>query len=349
MLSRLFTSIRRDNLIVFRANFYFIQLAIGAMYVLAIMFLVPESAKLQPTLYVADETADGRIARMVKAGEFDVPVAGAVRLADSKADLDKRTRDNENSIGVLVTGSDTAPTTQFFMQGNEKERVRALLTAAVADRVAGRPTTAAVETDILREESDPITFRQNLVPFLLFVDFAAIGALFAVTMIFAEKDDGVLAAYRVTPGRTWEYLVAKAASVTLVAVVVSLLVVALTIGSGVNYLGLVALVAIGSWASTMLGLAMALRFRSFEEYFMPMVVVGQFIISLPAVMFIVPSFRPGWLMASPFTKFMFGLREAVFPSGNTADLLTAMVAMGVVGAACLWLGVHTFHRQLARA
>jgi fluoroquinolone transport system permease protein len=347
MARRFWASLRRDSLVTFRAQFYTIQLAVAVIYIVAVSVLLPANTTLKPTLYVADESRAGNVAADVREGQFDIPIAGKVRLVRSAADVEAKTKANENSLGVVVQESSDAPAARLYFQGDETPRIRNLLRASVASAIEGGGPR--LEAQVLREEKAPVSFRDNLVPFLLLVDFAGVGMIFAATLMFAEKDEGILAAYRVSPGRTWEYLLSKALSVTLVAILVSLVVVGAAIGGGVNYLGLAVLVGLTSLAVTLLGVGMALWFRSFQEFFIPMIIVGQFVISLPAVAYLVPSFRPGWLMAIPTTKFIFGLREAIFPSGNPGDLVWAIAMFAVLSVVLLALSAVSFERQLARA
>lgn len=350
MLHRLLVSLRRDNVINLRAQYFTIQGVISVLYVVMILFVVPESTKLSPTIFVADETAERSFAPVVEAGKFDISIAGSVKLRESEAAVRRSTDDNKTSIGVVIRGSASTPSTSLLFQGTEGKKLRNLVAASVEEQLlkATGESAEALPVENLRKPTDPVTFRDGLVPFLLLLDAAAIGMFLIAALIFVEKEDGVLRAYFVTPGRTWEYLFSKSLSLSILAAFMTLIVVSLTIGGGPNYPQLLALIIVGSFCTTLLGAVVAVHFRTFTEFFFPFLLLANAVFALPAVGYFAPT-SPQWIKLLPTYNLIAALSESIFPAGNSGTVYGALAMFLVGGLALLWLGTVTFKRQLARA
>jgi hypothetical protein len=124
--------------------------------------------------------------------------------------------------------------------------------------------------------------------------------------------------------------------------------VPLTVGRGPNYLHLLALMAMGAMFSALLGATVASFFDNFSQYLFPSValMVGM---TLPSVSYFVPSFSPAWLRLIPTYPLAFGLREAIFPTGNPQIVGNAMLALLVLNLVLLAIGSVIFDRQVARS
>jgi fluoroquinolone transport system permease protein len=92
---------------------------------------------------------------------------------------------------------------------------------------------------------------------------------FSAAILLLEKGEGSLAGLAVTPLRTWEYLAARTASLTLLATAEGLLILLAGLGLGLNLLqlvpGMVAICAI----YTLTGTALITRYDSINEFLLP--------------------------------------------------------------------------------
>jgi ABC-type Na+ efflux pump permease subunit len=352
MLRRLWTSLRRDNLINLRNHFYTVQLLVAVIYVVTV-WLTPETLSVKPDVYLADLTADGRFAAHAQQEAPAPGTTGELFLLDSAEAVQQALQENRSSVGIVLReGADSPlPQVSLYFQGHENAKVRNLLAVAVEDELRElyqQPwqSTVAVQVEQLRGgAARDISLREMLVPILLFSDAGMVGLMFIAALVFMEKEEGTLRAYLVTPGRVWEYLLSKALTLAWIAILFTLILVPVTIGLGANYLHLLAIIVLGSLMTSLFGAAIAVYFDNFTQFLLPMIGIVM-IIGLPAMAYFMPGFSPLWMRWLPTYPFVFGLREAVFPSGNPQIVYTALLVLAGTSAVLLALGSLSFKRQL---
>lgn len=107
------------------------------------------------------------------------------------------------------------------------------------------------------------------VPFIIFADLGVIGFFFIAGMVLFEKSEQTLDALIVTPLRFGEYLFGKLATLTLMALVISLAVVVGVYGFGFN-LPLLALgVILTSLLALLVGFISVAPYTSISAYLLP--------------------------------------------------------------------------------
>ena len=115
----------------------------------------------------------------------------------------------------------------------------------------------------------PEDLRALLLPFGLFMDVSIFGLYFMAAALFLEKGEGVLEALVVTPAPRGLYLVSKLSSLTLVAVVASVVLALVFFGAQVNWFYLVAGTALNAWFLTLVGFILAARYNSITDFLVP--------------------------------------------------------------------------------
>ena len=118
------------------------------------------------------------------------------------------------------------------------------------------------------------------VPFVVFADLAVAGYVFIASAVLFEKGERTIFALVSTPLRFWEYLASKLATLTALAVIMSLVVVATGYGVGFNAPSLVLGVIFTSLISLLVGFIVVSPFDSISAYLIP----GQ----LPAMILVAP-------------------------------------------------------------
>ncbi|MCA9661273.1 MAG: hypothetical protein KC486_23240 [Myxococcales bacterium] len=124
--------------------------------------------------------------------------------------------------------------------------------------------------------------RRFLLPPVIVMDTAIFGFFLMTAMMFLEKSDRVLAAIVVSPLSTGRYLLNKVLSLTIVAVALTALLVAILTPSAVNWALLVVGVAIGSVMTMLAGFVLAARFESMNTYIIPSALLLT-VVQLPAL------------------------------------------------------------------
>ncbi len=99
-------------------------------------------------------------------------------------------------------------------------------------------------------------------------------------LVLLEKGEGTLAAQVVTPLRTWEYLVSKVITLSVLSVLQNLVIVGLLYGPRLNVLAFVLGVLAGSALYTLGGFLVVARYASINEYLMPSILY-VLVFSLP--------------------------------------------------------------------
>ncbi|NJN81932.1 MAG: ABC transporter permease [Caldilineaceae bacterium] len=185
-----------------------------------------------------------------------------------------------------------------------------------------------------------------LLPFILFFDLSVFGFYFMAGLLFLEKGDGVLEALVVSPLRSWEYLVSKVATLTLLAVLVSIVVVVTLQGVRLNWFYLIAGVALNSWFLVLVGFILAAGYDSVTDFL------------IPSIVFVVPSQIPAldyfgiwqnWLVYLVPTQPAMLLLAGAFDGLATWQVL---YAFGYGLAACLcatWWARRSFARFVVRS
>jgi fluoroquinolone transport system permease protein len=153
---------------------------------------------------------------------------------------------------------------------------------------------------------------------------------FAGAILLLEKGEGTLAGLVVSPLRTGEYLLARTASLSLLAIVESLVIVVAGFGTAVNPLallpGMVLLCAFYSLAGT----AVITRYDTINEYLLPSVVF-VILLMLPMLPYVGILESPLFLL-HPVQPSIVLMRAAVLPAA------TPEIAYGVLGGAA-WAGI----------
>lgn len=107
----------------------------------------------------------------------------------------------------------------------------------------------------------------KIVGALIFLDPAILGFVFIGALVLYEKTNRSLQALTVTPMESREYLLAHIITLTTIALIASLVLVALTRGVAVNYLYFVTGVILTSVFFVLAGFIAVSRFSSVNEYF----------------------------------------------------------------------------------
>ncbi|HYF94490.1 MAG TPA: ABC transporter permease [Symbiobacteriaceae bacterium] len=349
MLRRLWLSMRRDNLINFRNHYYTVVLAVAALYLVALMWLIPENATVQHATYVVDQTAGARVAADLQTRDTQ----GRVTVLSTPDELRTAMSENRNSVGLLFADGRPLPAVTLFFQGHENQRLQNLLAASTEDllrEIYGQPWPHSVPIahEVLRGAGAPpaVPLRQMLLPIFLFSDPALVGLIFIAALLFMEKQEGTLRAYLVSPGRVWEYLLSKALTLTFLALIFTLILVQPVMGAGPDYLAVLALMALGSIFSALLGAWAAIYFDNLAQFLFPAVALMA-VLTLPTASYLAPSFSPVWIRLFPTYPLVFGLREALSPTGRPQIIYTALATLLVLDGLLLAAASLSFRRQIA--
>lgn len=346
-LKRFGNLFRQDLQIVVRNGFLYMVLGLAALIVPVINFVVPEQVKITPTEMFADLTEEKVFERTLRKEGVEEH-----RLFADREELERKVARTRNSIGISMEGDLENPRFTVIHQGTEAAANLNLLDAALEGAVRvmrGAPAITETRVESLRPKAPPVPFNKGLLPVLLVFEVVMLGFIVIAVMVFQEKQEGTVRAYRITPAGVFEYVFAKAAVNVLLALVYGGLLVLFTMGlrPGVNYLPLFGLIALTGLLMTLAGLLVSVFFRNISEFlFAGLAVLGVF--SLPAVSYLLPSFAPAFLTWIPSYPVVFGAREILFPTGKEGFLEPLLGTLAVECTVLLAAGTWAVTRQLLK-
>lgn len=180
---------------------------------------------------------------------------------------------------------------------------------------------------------------------LIFTDPAALGFFFLGALMMLERGEGVRTALAVTPVSATSYLAAKVVTLTGMAVLSCLAIIAAHPGAS-NFPLLIAAVVLTSTQYVGLGVPIALRFRTVSGYLLGSAAILTPLIA-PAILALLEPF-PGWLLVIPAVAQQ---RLLLIATGTPASAIETSVALAVAvaaSAAALALGQSFLRRDLGK-
>ena len=182
------------------------------------------------------------------------------------------------------------------------------------------------------------------IPTLLLIVTGGTTLLYVAGLILFEKDEGTLNGLIVSPLRTWEYLTSKVVTLTVLALLESLILVGIvTRLQGFNIPLLVLGILFIGIIYTLIGIVMIVRFRSITDFLVPVIVISL-ILQMPFLYFLgllenqlfllIPTSAPTLLMQGAWQTLT--LWEWVYALGYT--LVTTVVL-------CVW-AYRAFYRYI---
>ncbi|MFZ5351331.1 MAG: hypothetical protein ACOZCL_01265 [Bacillota bacterium] len=113
----------------------------------------------------------------------------------------------------------------------------------------------------------PEGVREYVAAYIIFSDPSALGFFFIGGIILMEKGQSIFENLFVTPFKPWEYLLSKVFTLTMLALVSSLLIVIASVGFDINFPVLVTGIVLSSVFFTLLGLTLAFISKTVNQYF----------------------------------------------------------------------------------
>ena len=143
----------------------------------------------------------------------------------------------------------------------------------------------------------PETIRHFAVPLVIFSDPSILGLFFIGGMLLLEKEQGILQSIVVTPLKSIEYVISKIASLSIISVLAGLMISVLTYSGSVKYGYLLMGILLTSFFLTQIGILIACRSRTINEFFLRM--VPWMLALIAPAFFLIPFWNAGVLNLFP--------------------------------------------------
>jgi hypothetical protein len=328
-MKRLTSLFIQDLLLAYRSGHVFITGLLLALMLALVLFL-PRQLKVHNEL-ILDASPQGVLSGYLQ--EQGVPAR--IVFTDEaafRAQLERQ----PNKIGIIFSGSAEQPHFEILTQNTISEEniglLRASLDQAVLD-LRGQPGES-VPVQVLRSPAPPPPFNLNLVPVMLVFEVVLLGFFIVAVMMFQEKQEGTLRAYRVTPAGALNYVLSKTGLFLVLSLLYGLPILLVGFGLRINYLLLILLVVLSSTLMTLFSLAVAVFFRNLSEWFFVGVAV-LLVNSLPMLSYAFPSFAPTWLTLIPSYPAVFATRNVLFHGAGLPEVTPTLVYLLALNAAAL--------------
>jgi hypothetical protein len=294
----------------------------------ALVLFLPREVRAQNEL-ILDAAPGAPLARYL--AEQGV-AAGVVYTDESafRAALDRQPA----KVGVIFSGGVDEPSFEIISHGTIAGTTLGLLEwsldRAIVEIRGATPEGLAVE--FLRPVTAPPAFNVHFVPVLLVFEVVLLGFLIAAVMMFQEKQEATLRAYRVTPAGALNYILSRNALFLVLSLAYGLPLLLLAFGLAADYALMILLIVLSSSLMTMLSLAIAVFFRNLSEWFFVGVAV-LIVNSLPMVSYAVPTFAPRWLTWIPSYPAVFATRDVLFHGAGLVDILPTVLYLAALNVA----------------
>jgi ABC-2 type transport system permease protein/fluoroquinolone transport system permease protein len=311
----------QDVKIALRNYFHIFLLIIFALMV-GIFHLLPEEIDILPSQFIYDESG-------IYTEAAGTAAASGAQLLKSKDELIESVNAENGSVGIYIPKNISDGIT-VYTNGSPESRSARLIKALISYRLGGDSGSgdeavltlpAGLEYETLGEDRISMTIPELMLPILLIFEVVILGFLFVAVMVFQEKQEGSIRAYRVAPGGAAAYTLSKILVWTFFSILYGIFLLAATTGlqfSVLRWLMLLLLLTAGAFFMTAVGLLVSTFFKGISDWFFIGIAV-LIVFTLPQISLAAPGFSPSWLRFIPSYPLVFAVRDilyaktAVFP------------------------------------
>lgn len=327
----------QDLLLAYRSGHVLITAILLAIMLALVLFLPGELKIHNELLY--DATPGGQLAAYLTQRGLPTNVVYSDEAAFRTA-LEKQPA----KVGIIFTGSAAEPHFEIITHNVVAEENIGLLKASLDQAILDLRGTAIndLAVQLLRPPTPAPPFNLHIIPIVLVFEVVLLGFLIAAVMMFQEKQEGTLRAYRVAPAGALSYVLSKTALFLVLSLAYGLPILLAGFGQAANYPVLILLLVLSSALMTMFSLAIAVYFRNLSEWFFVGVAV-LIINSLPMLSYALPGLSPTWMAWIPSYPAVFATRNVLFSGAGWSEIaptLLYLVALNVFALAAAYAAVR---------
>ena len=330
---KLLQSIRRELVLLSRSIYFYVEIAIAAVFLIALLAVIPEEFDIKTTEYLFIDAPPEQAAAIE-----DALFAGAGGTAPEEATLKSRGREiqlklyateqknvylagsrddlialceDTGYVGMVMNSPGSETVAEYYLQGNETSRYRDYAALVLsADAAAIRDAADSQEVRALEENPRVLTDRQSVLPLMLTLNCVLMGILVTAAYIVEDKKTKVIKALRVLPARMGTYLMAKMTAVTLTALASCLIVAVPVMKGDANYMLLCLIIICGGFFTVSIGALLASFFEDIGKAFTAVFVI-LIIFMIPGILSMMPSVNGAWIRVIPSYYVAQSIKEAL--------------------------------------
>lgn len=348
MMRALWSLLRQDALLSWRNGLVLVTIitlvVIVALY-WVLPFLLPQEIELGGGQVYMDATEDESAAAFLR-------IAGADddALAVTREELLEQVEAEAGATGVIISGTRREPRFELVF-ANEPSvslvRVAKANLRSLAAAISGSELGAPIRVQTIRPGSPSLAANESLIAVMIAFEVMILGFLFVAVVVFGEKREGSVYAYRVTPAGLLNYVVSKTLVFSIMSSVYGVILVLATVGFTGAVLRILPLLLLACSMMTLLGLAIAVFFKNISEWFVPGVVVLA--LNMLAILpYQIPTFSARVLTWLPGYAVIFSATEILFPSGKGGTLGEAYLTLAIWFAAAAAVALPAVNRAMMK-
>jgi ABC-2 type transport system permease protein/fluoroquinolone transport system permease protein len=254
-----------------------------------------------------------------------------------------------NKVGVIFSGDLVNPMVELITNSQipveNINLLKASLDRAILD-LRGE-SSATIPVIFLRGVMQTPAFNLKIIPVALVFEVVLLGFFFVSVMMFQEKQEATLRAYRVTPAGVWNYILSKNLLFIVLSIAYGLPLLLVGFGLSINYGLILVLVILTASMMTLISLFIAVFFRNLSEWFFVGVAV-LVINSLPSISYGIPSFSPAWMRWIPSYPAVFAVRDVLFNTATWVEVQPTIILLVILNGIGLLLAYLAIQRKLLK-
>ena len=335
-----FSSLFMQDLAITFRNAVFWIFVMMLVIIIALVIFLPEKLDVKAAEYFYDANSEKVFEKVL----LDLGL-GEDALFDSREAMLQALEKSKKGIGVVFEGDLQDPRFTIYTEGpvaEENLRLMDEVLDLVMANIKGEPVPENFSFEQLHEDTQPVPMNKSVIPIFLVFDAATLGYFFVAVLMFQEKEEGTIRAIRVSPAGTLNYILSKTILYALISLGYGAIATVVAVGFGANYLHLAVLVALASILMTLVGMIVAIFFKSLSEWFFPGALL-LIINMMPVVSYAAPVFSPKWIRLIPSYPLIFAVNDILFvpdKQGYMGSLILLLVVEILVVFAVCYPLVH---------
>ncbi|MDN5342662.1 MULTISPECIES: ABC transporter permease [Oceanotoga] len=308
MIKTLLNTLKIDFKVAFKNSFMLIIIIMAIIYILLINFVLPEKLEMSQTQVIAYDSTSQKI--------FENNFKNLTYIND-KDKLKESLLKNESAIGIILKEN----TAEIVLRGYESQTQINNIKAIISNLYSRNYKSYEIIT--LGKEVNKLSFNKKMLPVLIATDVIMMGFLFIAAMLFQEKQEGSISAYRVTPAGTINYILSKVLINSFLAIIFGIIVAIFTIGFQINYIIYTIIIFISAFLVSLFGLFLAQFYSSISD-FIYIALIFNVIAALPVMGYFNPSLYINIFKYIPSYPVMFGI-DTLMTSGDISNSLKTLI------------------------
>jgi len=323
-MKRFLSTLTQDFVLAYRSGHIFITALLLVIMAALILFL-PKDLKTHNELTL-DTTLGGELASYLRERGINEKYIFQDRDA-----FDEGLNKDPGKVGVVYSGSLQSPEFEIITQNEINDENLNLLIASLDRAILEIRGDARdlLEVSYLRPLVGQIPFNLQIIPVVIVFEVVLLGFLIVAVMLFQEKQEATMRAYRITPAGAINYILSKTALFIFLSIAYGLPLLIIGFGLSINYGLALLMIVLSSCMMTLFSLAIAVYFRSLSEWFFVGVII-LIINFLPMISYSLPSFAPGWLTWIPSYPLVFSVRDILFYNAGWVQIQNTVIYMSIL-------------------